>query len=292
MDVVAVIGSDGIAHRRQLRDAGVRPIDLERAIERDDVRRAKRDWYFTKKCHKYVLRAVHASATATCVSAAAARGLWSGVDASTHVSAARSNGRVDRTPKPLVIDGDRPLVVHWTRHPSSGPMPGVRAAIDDMTSMLKHVAACQSHEQAVAVFDSALRNGLVSTRELREIGHWATPAFRRVVEATHPLADSGIESIPRVRFAGIGVTMIPQVVIDGHRVDGLIGERLVMQFDGFGPHQTREQRNKDLAEDERLQRMGYVVLRYSYDHVIYEWDKIESTVRSIIAQGRHMWPRR
>ncbi len=84
--------------------------------------------------------------------------------------------------------------------------------------------------------------------------------------------------------------MIPQVVIDGHRVDGLIGERLVMQFDGFGPHATREPRKKDLAEDARLQRVGYVVLRYGYDQVLYEWPKVESTVRSIMAQGRHMWP--
>ena len=155
--------------------------------------------------------------------------------------------------------------------------------------MLRQVAACQPHAQAVAVFDSALRQGLASTAELRAIGRSAGPAFRRIVDATHALADSGIESIPRVRLADIGITMIPQVVIDGHRVDGLIGERLVMQFDGFGPHATRKQRKKDLAEDARLQRVGYVVLRYGYDQVLYEWPKVESTVRSILAQGRHMW---
>lgn len=163
--------------------------------------------------------------------------------------------------------------------------------IDDVHDMLKHVATCQPHEQAVAVFDSALRNGLASTAELRAVGRSAGPVFRRVVDATHALADSGIESIPRVRFARIGVIMIPQVVIDGHHVDGLIGDRLIMQFDGFGPHGTRKQRNLDLAEDARLERMGYVVLRYSYDQVLYEWPMIESTVRSIIAQGRHVWSR-
>lgn len=290
MDPVEAIGEHGIAHQRSLRDAGVRPIELRRAVEQGQVRRVRRDWFFTPGCHRLVLRAVASNATLACVSAAAVRGLWSGTDAAVHVSAARGNGRVDRTAKSWVVDGGRPIVVHWTRHPTPGPAQGVRAVIDDLPQMLKQVAACQSHEHAVAVFDSVLRNGLASTSELRSIGRTAGPAFRRIVDATHSLADSGIESIPRVRLARIGVTMIPQVVIDGHHVDGLIGERLVMQFDGFGPHGTRAQRNKDLAEDGRLQQMGYVVLRYTYDQVLYEWPKIESTVRSVIAQGRHMWP--
>ncbi len=111
----------------------------------------------------------------------------------------------------------------------------------------------------------------------------------RVVEHVHPLADSGIESIPRVRLAQRGVAMIPQVVVDGHRVDGLVGERLVLQFDGFGPHRSRKQRNKDLREDARLVRRGYVVLRFGRDAVVHEWPMIESAVLSIIAQGRHNW---
>ncbi|GAB3612544.1 hypothetical protein GCM10027415_08840 [Humibacter ginsengisoli] len=40
----------------------------------------------------------------------------------------------------------------------------------------------------------------------------------------------------RVRMAAHGVHVEPQVVIDGHPVDGLIGKMLVIQIDGFGPH--------------------------------------------------------
>ncbi|WP_157432302.1 hypothetical protein [Agromyces italicus] len=64
---------------------------------------------------------------------------------------------------------------------------------------------------------------------------------------------------------------------------------LRIQFDGFGPHSGRAQRTKDLREDERLVRRGYIVLRYGSDQVEYDWPTVESTVLSLIAQGRHLW---
>ncbi|MGO7983929.1 hypothetical protein ACC691_39505, partial [Rhizobium johnstonii] len=76
-------------------------------------------------------------------------------------------------------------------------------------------------------------------------------AFHRVAQASTPLSDSGIETIPRLRFAELGIRMEPQVSVDGHRLDGRIGERLLLQFDGLGPHSSRAQREKDLREDAR-----------------------------------------
>jgi len=82
--------------------------------------------------------------------------------------------------------------------------------------------------------------------------------------------------------------MVPQVRIDGHRVDGLIGNRLVIQCDGFGPHSTREQRDKDLREDVRLTRLGYHVLRFSYHQIVHEWEWVLSEILAALSQGRHL----
>lgn len=109
--------------------------------------------------------------------------------------------------------------------------------------------------------------------------------FPRVARASDPRPDSGIESIPRVRLAALGIVMVPQVELDGHPVDGLIGERLVLQFDGFGPHSERKRRNRDLRQDVRLQRLGYIVLRFSYDQVMFEWDWVLSEILDVIAKG-------
>jgi len=83
--------------------------------------------------------------------------------------------------------------------------------------------------------------------------------------------------------------MAPQVPIDGHRVDGLVGERLVLQFDGDSFHSTKAQRQRDREQDARLLLQGYTVLRYGYTDVVARWDATEEQILSAIGQGMHRW---
>lgn len=101
------------------------------------------------------------------------------------------------------------------------------------------------------------------------------------------LSDSGIESIPVARLRRIGIPLRQQVVIDGHPVDILIGERLVLQVDGFEFHRTAAQRDRDLAQDRRLVLMGYTVFRLGYADVLYGWPAVESEIRLAMAAGLH-----
>ena len=97
------------------------------------------------------------------------------------------------------------------------------------------------------------------------------------------LSDSGLESIPVARLRRIGITVRQQVVIDGHAVDILIGDRLVLQVDGFGFHRSAAQRERDLAQDRRLVLMGYTVFRYGYADVLYRWPDVEAEIRHAMA---------
>ncbi|MFC6356989.1 DUF559 domain-containing protein [Luethyella okanaganae] len=81
--------------------------------------------------------------------------------------------------------------------------------------------------------------------------------------------------------------MRQQVVIDGHRVDGLIGDRLVLQIDGFDYHSEPAQRRRDLRDDRRLVLRGYTVFRYDYKQILFEWKTVEAEVLGAIAQGLH-----
>ena len=100
------------------------------------------------------------------------------------------------------------------------------------------------------------------------------------------LSDSGLESVFIDGLRRIGLTVRQQVLIDGHRVDVLVGDRLVVQLDGFAHHQASDRR-RDIRADARLTLRGYTVLRFDFQQVYFDWDYVEATVLAAVAQGRH-----
>ena len=82
--------------------------------------------------------------------------------------------------------------------------------------------------------------------------------------------------------------MRQQVVLLGRPVDLLIGERLVIQVDGFAHHSSSAQRSKDVAFDAELTLNGYTVFRFTYAQVMHDWDTVERTIARAIAAGAHL----
>lgn len=271
----------GVAHRRALRDRGICHRDLAISEDAGTVRRIRRDWFAVPECSADLVAAIRVGGRLTCISAADVLRLWVVPDGALHVAVPPTAARLD------LGAADR-TVVHWNR-PVVPVDPG--SAMEPIENLLAHIARCQPLDFAVAAFDSAVRTGAIPLRQMQTLATGQGSAFRRVVALVNPLADTGIESIPRVRFGRLGIVMVPQVLIDGHRVDGLIGERLIMQFDGYGPHSDRAQRNRDLHEDARLVAQGYTVLRFSRDQVLEDWDFVLASTLATIAQGGHLWPR-
>ncbi|MFF2370939.1 endonuclease domain-containing protein [Agromyces sp. NPDC058110] len=206
------------------------------------------------------------------MSAARHHGLWTLDDGRFHLSAPPHAGRL--TP------GD--ATAHWNR----GPVPRDRdSLVEPVADALWHLADCRPFEAALATWESAVRRG-TSIAVLARLP-MQTPAIRKLLIAATALSDSGIESIPVARLARIGILVAQQVVIDGRPVDGLIGDRLVLQIDGYRFHRTPEQRGRDIEADRRLQLMGYTVFRLDYHDVLADWDRVELEIRMALAQGLH-----
>lgn len=274
----------GIAHRRTLLAAGFSRYMMRRAEQADAIRRVRRDWFMVPGCDEAVYRAVLAGGSLSCVSAAKLAGMWVTRDDALHIAASAHSGHVDSSAQAFRDGVLRPVTVHW-REMLAG---AIRPATDSLESILVNIAECQSLEDAVATLDSALRFGFMVEGELRMLSaNSRSEKLREAVKFVDGRADSGIESIPRVRLKLQGIEMVPQALIDGHQVDGLIGERLVLQFDGFGPHSSRAQRSRDLRQDARLTLLGYVVFRFSYDAVMFDWTRVECTIFAALAQGKH-----
>src|SRR5690606_306544 len=98
---------------------------------------------------------------------------------------------------------------------------------------------------------------------------------------------SGLETLAASRLRWLGVRLLPQAHLFGHRVDLLIGERLVLQIDGSS-HAGR-QRDEDNQFDVFLKLRGYHVIRVGYAQVMFRWHEVQSAVMEAVAQGLHRW---
>ncbi|MFK0239786.1 endonuclease domain-containing protein [Microbacterium sp. NPDC090281] len=87
-------------------------------------------------------------------------------------------------------------------------------------------------------------------------------------------------------MAWLNLPITPQVWIIGHRVDFLIGERLVVQIDGG--HHVGSQRTSDIAHDAELMLRGYHVIRIGYDQLMNQWASVQSRILVAIAQRLHL----
>lgn len=218
-------------------------------------------------------RAVRAGGRLTCDSAARHYGFWTFDDARLHVSVPRHAGRTD----PNVI-----------RHWGVGPVaPHPLELVEPVENVLFHAARCLPHERALVIWESALRKGATSLDILHRLPLRSRRA-QDLLAACSLLSDSGIETIPVSRLARIGITVRQQVELLGHRVDGLIGERLVYQIDGYDFHRDAVQRRRDIAHDRRLALAGYTVLRFDYVQVLFEWESVEQQIRLAIAARAHL----
>lgn len=230
----------------------------------------RKGWVALPGADAYLVAAARAGVVISCITQARRLGLWVLHEDRPHVAAPAHSGCV--TPRDAAVHWAKPLV---PRHPD--------ALIDPIENVLTLVALCQPFEAALAVWESALRKGLVETHALERM---PLPAVaRNVLESAFPFSDSGLESFVVPRLKWLNLPLVPQVWISGHRVDFLIGERLVLQIDGG--HHVGEQRESDIEHDAQLVLLGYHVIRVGYRQVVERWSSVHDVIVRAVAQGLH-----
>lgn len=268
----------GVAHTSDARAAGFSPHEIASTIGAARLRRVRRSWLVTVECDQRRVTAASVGGRLTCVSAAALQGLWvphreEGADTPdlTHVAVAGTSSRHDRAG----------LRLHW----GTGPAPvGRNENEDPLLNVLFHVAQCLARRDALAVWESALRKRLTDPAVLRDVA-WRRSEAAAIAAVASSLSDSGLETIFVDGMRAAGVTVRQQVWLDDHPVDGLIGTSLAVQIDGFAHHSSAADRRRDIAADARLAIRGFVVLRFDYQQILFEWPYVLETILTAIAQG-------
>ena len=264
----------GAAHTRTARAAGFTPHTMVTAVRDGRLERVRRSWLIHPDCTASRRAAAARGGRLTCVSAAAERDLWVPAVSDLHIWVPPSASRVDATGVRL--------------HRGIGPVPLSGIDPDEhILNVLFHVASCLPPVDPLAVWDSALRRRIVDIEVLERVV-WRSPRAAEIAGAARALSDSGLESHFRALLAAAAIAVRQQVRIDGHDVDGLIGERLVVQLDGFAFHSAAADRRRDLAQDARLVLRGYTVLRFDYAQVMFDPETVLDRIRTAMAQGLHL----
>lgn len=270
--VEAVRSHGGVVHSTVMLDLGITRYRLRAAVSAGVLSSPRRGWVALPDADPYLVAAARAGVVLTCVTQAKRLELWVLAEVGPHVAAPPSASR-------LKLLNER-TTVHWSMPVQPRPF-GVLE--DGILNTLMAVASCQAFEAALAVWNSALNRGLTTKQELARLP--MRPAARRLLEAVTPFADSGLETIFATRLRWLRLPLRTQIWIGGHRVDFLLGDRLVVQVDGG--HHVGEQRAEDVAHDAALMLLGYHIIRVTYAQVIERWHEVQDLVMRAIAQGLH-----
>lgn len=260
----------GVARVGALTGAGISRHRIAGAVADGVLVRLRRDWVGLPDADADLVGAARFGVIATCVTQARRLGLW--VLSADRPHVAVSPQSTGSKPPGLHVHWARPLV---PRHPD--------ALYDPIENVLGYVAACQPHDAALAVFESALSRQLVSADAMRRLP--LTSRALALVDEASVFSDSGLETIFLTRLRWLRVRILAQIWIEGHRVDFLLGDRLVVQIDGA--HHVGAQRTSDIAHDAALTLLGYRVLRLSYEQIIGDWPAVQDLIMRAVAQGVH-----
>jgi very-short-patch-repair endonuclease len=156
------------------------------------------------------------------------------------------------------------------------------------TGLVRTVMDCASRmpfDEALAIADSALREGDVTRAQLRVAAEQMPTRYRagclRVAAEASPLADNPFESVLRAIALDVsGLDVRPQVwVAETGRAD-LVDRmlRLVLEAESFEFHGQRRLLKRDCERYNAFVLDGWLVLRFAWEHVMFEPDYVRDVL--------------
>lgn len=297
------------ARRSTLFRMGISRAEIEAALASGFLHRPIRGWYMTEAADSDQRRAIVADARLGCVTALRRWGVWSGPDNDIHLHCAPTASRL-RLDQARTVLGAQPVLPHPGVPPRRRPelnevwrcapgMPVVhwqaqasaRGALDWIVSPMDALAqavCCQTAEHAVACVDSSLRHGVVTAQEWAQILSNLPERLRPLGRLVDARADSGNETIVRLRLRAAGFAAEPQAHIPGVGAVDLVVEGLVaLEVDSEGFHSSKEQRRNDRTRTLLALTFGMPSLRIGPEHLTTdEWPLAVAAVKRQVADAR------
>lgn len=265
-------------------------------VARGRLERVRRGVYADAGVAPDLVRAARVGGRLTCVSAARLHGLrLLDSPARLHIAVGSNAARLRHPDTGMVTPAaNLPVRLHWT------PDEDGRVGMVPIDRCLEHLLRCLPAESALCALDSA-----------RELVEWRTDrpqllddrGFAALLDRL-PLALRGIavrsstasqaigETLARDRFRAAGYPIREQVRLPGgFWADLLIGDRLVFEVDGEGPHGAPGAFDRDRARWGWIKGVGYLHVSYSHRQILEHWDEVAAVVQMLVRRGEHLWSR-
>ncbi|WP_081813775.1 type IV toxin-antitoxin system AbiEi family antitoxin domain-containing protein [Microbacterium sp. CH12i] len=273
-----------MARTSELKRLGVTESELTRATRAGEVVRPRQGVYALADADEALVHAAEHGGALGCSEAGKLHGLWIlEVPDVHHIWLGRAGtARSD-------CDKCR---IHWDDgRIKVGTLPPV-------ANVLLQIATCAGEETFFAALESSLRHQKLPPGDIAWLWAHLPVTLRWLVGFARADADSGLESLVRLRLHRLGISVRTQVHIRGvGEVDFVIGDRLIIEADGKENHDDAatspdepvlsSRRHKDLLRDARAAALGYETLRFDYAMIVHDWPTVEA---AILAKLREIAP--
>lgn len=221
----------GLVATCELHALGFSRAAIAAAVRRGHLWRVRQGWFSAPHLDPILARAARVGGVATCASALAQRGAWVLPDRRLHVAVAPQACQLRSPHDARNRLGSDDAVVHWTLGAQTNRL------LRDLPEALLDYAPCAPPELLAASANSLLREHpefRVVWPSLRDRFPLRTHSF---LTSADGICESGTEYVFWIRLRHLHARMRRQVWIPGvGRVDFVVGERLVVEIDGFSHH--------------------------------------------------------
>lgn len=156
-----------------------------------------------------------------------------------------------------------------------------------LEEVVVHVYRCGGDEAFFAALESSLTQRKISATARRRIRRRLPARAHWLVDLARSDADSGLESLLRLRLHVRGIGLDCQVTIPTvGRVDFVLDGLLILEADGKDNHASSAQRHRDLVRDAAASALGYETLRFDYAQIVHAWPTVEAAVIAAIVRLR------
>lgn len=171
-----------------------------------------------------------------------------------------------------------------TGHYFDGPTALGLAPLEDA---LVHVYRCRGDESFFVAIESTLQLRKIGAAGRARIRSRLPANARWLVDLARTDADSGLESLLRLRLHVLGIRLECQVEIPlVGRVDFVVDRLLILEADGVENHDSPSHRHRDLLRDAEASRQGYETLRFDYAMIVHDWPVVMAAVLAAIERLR------